>query len=89
MNWLQRARFSGSPAWSLAVSAWAAALTAASPCLDSILGQTIEPRQLTDGISRVARLVAGVFPSPEDHAKLRAPVAQVVVADHAMSECGS
>ena len=55
-------------------------------CLDPILGQTIEPRQLADGIGFELRFVAGVLPAPEDHAELRAPVAQVVVADHPMPE---
>ena len=54
--------------------------------LDSILGQAIEPRQLAHGIGRVARLVARVFPSPEDHAELRAPVAQMVVSNHTMAQ---
>ena len=54
--------------------------------LDSILGQAIKPRQLAHGIGRIARLVARVFPTPENHAELRAPVAQVVVANHAMSQ---
>ena len=54
--------------------------------LDSILGQAIEPGQLADRVGREARLVAGVLPAPEDHAELRAPVAQVVVADDLVPE---
>ena len=54
--------------------------------LDPILGQAIEPRQLADGVGLEPRLVAGVLPAPEDHAELRAPVAQVVVADDPVPE---
>ena len=54
--------------------------------LDSILGQAIQPGQLGHGIGGVSGLVAGVLPAPEDHAELRAPVAQVVVADHLMAQ---
>ncbi len=54
--------------------------------LDPILGEPIQPRQLADGIGGVGRLVAGVLPAPEDHAELRAPVAEVVVADDPVSD---
>ena len=54
--------------------------------LDPILGQAVEPRQLGDGVGFELRFVAGVLPAPEDHAELRAPVAQVVVADDLVPE---
>ena len=54
--------------------------------LDPVLGQAVEPGQLGHRVGRVGRLVAGVLPAPEDHAELRAPVAQVVVADDRVPE---
>ena len=56
--------------------------------LDSILGQAIKPRQLAYRIGRIARLVTCVFPAPEDHPELRAPVAQMVVSNHTMPQRG-
>ena len=81
MNRAQSARFSGSPACSLAVSTRAASSTDRLAGLDPILGETIEPGELGDGIGFEPGFVAGVLPAPEDHAELRAPVAQVVVAN--------
>ena len=78
------AAFSGSPACSLAVSARAASSTADVAGLDPVLGQAIQPRSSATGSAANAGLVAGGFPAPEDHAELRAPVAQVVVADDAL-----
>ena len=54
--------------------------------LDSILGQAIQPGELGHGIGGERGLIPGVLPAPEDHAELRSPVAQVVVADHMMAQ---
>ena len=53
---------------------------------DLVLGQAVEPRQLGDRVGIEFGFVAGVLPAPEDHAELRAPVAQVVVADHLVAQ---
>ncbi len=57
-----------------------------SPGLIRGLGQPVEPGQLGDGVGGVSGVVAVVLPAPEDHAELRAPVAQVVVADDLVAE---
>ena len=54
--------------------------------LNPILRQAVEPSELGHGIGGVSSLVSGVLPAPEDHAELRSPVAQVVVADDMMAQ---
>ena len=48
--------------------------------------QPIQPGKLLDGIPPIGLLVAEVAPAVEDHAELRAPVADVVVADDRVAE---
>jgi hypothetical protein len=56
------------------------------PVFDPILSQPIQPGELAHGVNRIARLVAGVLPAPEDHAKLGAPVTQVVVSNYPIAD---
>ena len=47
-----------------------------------IAGMAVEAQQLREGIREQGVFIEDVFPRPGDHAKLRAPVADVVVGDH-------
>ncbi len=47
--------------------------------------EPVQAAELGGGIDRIGRLVAAVLPAPEDHAKLRAPVTEMVVGDHSVA----
>ncbi len=53
---------------------------------DPSLHFAVEPRQLGDRIGCESRFVAQVLPPPQDHPKLRAPIAEMIVANHLMAE---
>ena len=46
----------------------------------------VEPRQFANGVGGVRGIVAVVLVTVDENAELRAPVAEVVVADHGMPE---
>ncbi len=54
--------------------------------VDQRVDQPVQPAQLVDRRLRERRLVDEVLVAVDDHPELRAPVADVVVADHAVAE---
>ena len=54
--------------------------------VDQLVDQTIQATELGHGFGGQRGFVAEVLPPVDDHAELRAPVADVVVADHAVAK---
>ena len=54
--------------------------------VDQLVDQPVQPGQFFDRVAPVGLVVEEVLVAVDDHAELRAPVADVVVADHAVAE---
>ena len=56
--------------------------------IDQLPHQPVEPPQFDSGVGGKGLLVAEVLPPPEDHSKLRTPVAEVVIRNHLVATKG-
>ncbi len=54
--------------------------------IDQAIDQPVEPAELFDGVGGIVGGIQEMLVAVDDHAELGAPVADVVVADHAVAE---